>query len=142
VVTGSPEKTLKTFEIFNICAINCTLKTTDSVCGELLENLVIVGNGDGNILEFVWEIMGSKKQEQSIVLNIYDDADRCVNNKADAEKAHAELEETKKKEKEEKKPEADHAKEEPKATTTEAAAEEKKEEGGKNLPEENSEQRQ
>jgi WD40 repeat protein len=53
VVTGSADKTLKTFDIFNSCAAQSTLKATDAIfCGAVLENIVVAGCGDGNILGF------------------------------------------------------------------------------------------
>ena len=53
VVTGSADKTIKTFDIFNDFKCVSTMKTTDAVfCGKVLENIVIVGCGDGNILAY------------------------------------------------------------------------------------------
>jgi len=53
IVTGSADKTIKTFDIFNSLAPVASMKTTDAVfCGEVIQNLTIVGCGDGNILCF------------------------------------------------------------------------------------------
>lgn len=53
VITGSADKTLNSFDIFNSCKPVAQMKATDAVfCGEVLENLVVVGCGDGNILCF------------------------------------------------------------------------------------------
>lgn len=52
-VTGSADKTIKTFDIFNGFKPLSVMNTTDAVfCGEVLQNLVIAGCGDGNILCF------------------------------------------------------------------------------------------
>uniref|UniRef100_A0A7S3CPB8 Uncharacterized protein n=1 Tax=Strombidium rassoulzadegani TaxID=1082188 RepID=A0A7S3CPB8_9SPIT len=52
-ITGSGDKTIKTFDIFNSLKPMSLMKTTDAVfCGEVLQNLVLVGCGDGNILCF------------------------------------------------------------------------------------------
>jgi WD40 repeat protein len=84
-VTGSADKTLKTFDIFNNCAAMSTLKATDAVfCGEVLDNLVVVGCGDGNILGFNLEdnqcMWGYGADQTGAVhcLKINDDADCCV----------------------------------------------------------------
>jgi WD40 repeat protein len=53
VLTGSADKSVKCFDIFNGFAPLAQMKTTDAVfCGEVLDNLVLVGCGDGNILCF------------------------------------------------------------------------------------------
>lgn len=53
VVTGSADKTIKTFDIFNGFKPLSIMKTTDAVfCGNVLQNLILVGCGDGNILCF------------------------------------------------------------------------------------------
>jgi WD40 repeat protein len=53
VVTGAADSTIKTFDIFNSLKPVQTMKTTDAVfCGETLDNLILVGCGDGNVLSF------------------------------------------------------------------------------------------
>jgi hypothetical protein len=52
-VTGSADKTVKSFDIFNNFKSVHVMKTTDAVfCGKVLENICIVGCGDGNILAY------------------------------------------------------------------------------------------
>jgi WD40 repeat protein len=52
-ITGAADKHIKTFDIFNGFKPLSVMNTTDAVfCGEVLQNLVIVGCGDGNILCF------------------------------------------------------------------------------------------
>ena len=53
IVTGAADKTIKTFDLLDSFKPLSTLNATDAVfCGEVLENLIIVGCGDGNILGF------------------------------------------------------------------------------------------
>jgi WD40 repeat protein len=53
IVTGSADKTIKTFDILDLFRPLSSLNATDAVfCGEVLENLIITGCGDGNILGF------------------------------------------------------------------------------------------
>jgi len=53
IVTGAADKTIKTFDIFNSLNKVGAMQTTDAVfCGEVIQNLCIVGCGDGNILSF------------------------------------------------------------------------------------------
>ena len=51
VVTGSADKTIKVLDIFNNFGMVREMNATDAVfCGNILENLCLVGCGDGNIL--------------------------------------------------------------------------------------------
>lgn len=53
IVTGSADKTLKKFDIMNSFKPISVSTATDAIfCGTLLQNLCIVGCGDGNILAF------------------------------------------------------------------------------------------
>jgi WD40 repeat protein len=52
-ITGSADKTVKTFDILNGFKPVSVMNTTDAVfCGEVLQNMIIVGCGDGNVLSF------------------------------------------------------------------------------------------
>lgn len=52
-VTGSADKTIKVFDILNGYKPLSVMNTTDAVfCGTVLQNLIVVGCGDGNILCF------------------------------------------------------------------------------------------
>jgi WD40 repeat protein len=53
VVTGSADKSIKVFDVLNSYKPTSVLKTTDAVfCGQVIQNLILVGCGDGNILGF------------------------------------------------------------------------------------------
>ena len=52
-MTASADKTIKTFDVYSGFKPLSIMNTTDAVfCGEILENLELVGCGDGNILCF------------------------------------------------------------------------------------------
>lgn len=52
-MSGSADKTIKTFDIFNNSKPVSVMNCTDAVfCGEVLQNLVLAGCGDGNLLCF------------------------------------------------------------------------------------------
>ena len=53
IVTASADKTIKTFDVYSGFKPLSIMNSTDAVfCGEVLENLILVGCGDGNILCF------------------------------------------------------------------------------------------
>jgi hypothetical protein len=53
IITGSADKTVKKFDIFNSFKPIAVMNTTDAVfCGKVINNLAITGCGDGNILAF------------------------------------------------------------------------------------------
>ncbi len=53
VITGSADKSVKIWDANNEFAEVGTLKSTDAIfCGDLYENLLVVGCGDGNMLAY------------------------------------------------------------------------------------------
>ena len=52
-MTGSADKSIKTFQLGNLGQPDQVMMTTDAVfCGETLGNLIVAGCGDGNMLVF------------------------------------------------------------------------------------------
>ena len=53
MITGASDKKIKAFDILRGTKPVNEMQTTDAVfCGEVIENLVVVGCGDGNVLSY------------------------------------------------------------------------------------------